>query len=1028
MKNKFTYLFIIALFTLMYSSGYAQNKVVKGKITDAAGLPLPGANVIIKGTQKGTSSDFDGNYTISAASGQTLVFTFTGSKTEEKTIGQSSVYNVKLTDNSKALEEVVVVGYGVKKKKDLTGSVVSVNAEQIASRPVQNAVQAMQGKAAGVDISSNERPGSVGTITIRGVRSISASNSPLYVVDGIPISSGTVSDSNAGGIDFLNPNDIEAIDVLKDASATAIYGSRGANGVIIVTTKKGKNGKFTLNYDNSVTTETLHQYAPMMNSAQYIDFRRWAYYYSNPAVYPKGNAPTIANDQNIFLATADPSAWANIQKGWNGGIWDGSKVGTTDWTKFVAQTGITQQHNISVSGGTDKMKAYGSFGYLDNTATLKGQGLKRYNGVANIDITPTKWFSMGASLNTSYSVNEYGQSNVGRSATTSSAGIFQTALLQLPYAVPYDTNGVKIANPGGNAVIRTVVGEDQLSQDQRVTIRAFGSIYTQFDFGSLAHSLDGLKYRVNFGPDITSYRDGVFLDGTSAVRSGTSFASLSKSQTISYTLDHLIFYNKSLGNHNFGVTLLKSQTVYSNESSAMSANNVLNTANKWNALTPANVTLAGYSSNIINSGLLSYMGRVNYSYADKYLITASGRYDGASQLAPGNKWAFFPSSALAWRLDKENFMKNATWVNQLKLRAGFGITGNAAVAPYATQPPLVGILYPTGAGLVNNAVLGNTSLGWEKTAQFNYGVDFGIFNNRISGSLEYYTSSTTNLLLNRSIPTVTGFTSTYANVGATAGSGVELTLNTLNIKTKDFEWSSSLSASTQKSHIVTLQNGKFDDINNNLFIGQPVNVVYGFASNGIWKASDAVEMAKFNANGAGFTIGSARPVDQNGDYKIDATHDRVIIGTSDPKYIAGLTNTFKYKNLDFSFFIYGRFKYLYNTGGENEGAILGQRSINYYTDVNTNADYQKPIASAGTGDQFYPILGYTDGSFLKIRNVSVGYRFADEFAQKIGVSKMRLYLQATNPGFIFSNVKWTDLDTQTMASNRGFTLGFNVQF
>lgn len=1028
MKNKITYLFIVAMFTLMYTSGYAQNKVVKGKVTDAAGLPLPGANVIIKGTQKGVSTDFDGLYAIEATTGQVLVFTFTGSKTEERTIGQSLNYDVKLTDNNTKLEEVVVVGYGTKKKKDLTGSVVSVNAEQIATRPVQNAVQAMQGKAAGVDISSNERPGSVGTITIRGVRSISASNSPLYVVDGIPISSGTVSDSNAGGIDFINPNDIESIDVLKDASATAIYGSRGANGVIIVTTKKGKSGKFTLNYDNSVVTETLHQFAPMMNASEYITFRRWAAYYNNNTL-PKGNAPTIANDKNIFLATADPSAWANIEKGWANGTWDGSKVATTDWTKFVTQTGITQQHTISASGGTDKMKAYGSFGYTDNTGTLKGQGFKRYNGIVNVDITPTKWFTMGASINASYGLTEYGQSNAGKSANVSSTGIYMTSLQQLPYAVPYDSNGARIAYPGGDsAVLRSVVDEDKYSQDQRATIRAFGSFYAQFDLGSLAPILDGLKYRVNFGPDVTSYRDGVYLDANSAISANKSFASLSKSQTISYTLDHLLYYNKSLGDHSFGATLLKSQTVYSNETSSMEAFNIPNAANKWNALTPSNVTLNKYASNITESGLLSYMGRINYGYADKYLLTASGRYDAASQLATGNKWAFFPSTALAWRIDKENFMKNVSWVNQLKLRAGFGVTGNAAVSPYSTQPPLSGILYPSGAGLVNNTVLGNTSLGWEKTTQYNYGLDFSLLNSRISGSLEYYSSNTTDLLLNRSVPTITGFSSTYANVGATAGDGVELTLNTVNVQLKDFEWTSSLSASTQKSHIVSLQNGKFDDVNNNLFIGQSPNVVYGFASNGIWKPEDAAEMAKFNANGAGFTFGNARPVDQNGDYKIDANNDRVIIGTTNPKYIAGLTNTFKYKNVDFSFFIYGRFKYLYNTGGENSSAKLGQRSINYYNDDNTNADYQKPIASAGTGDQFYPTLGYADGSFLKVRNISVGYRFTDDLTQKIGLSKLRLYLQVANPTFIFSNVKWTDLDTQTLASNRGFTLGLNAQF
>lgn len=1020
MKNKITYLFIIAMFTLMYSSGYAQNKAVKGKVTDGSGLPLPGANVIIKGTQKGTSTDFDGNYTINVASGQVLVYSFTGSKTEERTIGQSSVYDVKLVDASNALDEVVVVGYGTKKKKDLTGSIVSVGADEIASRPVQNAVQAIQGKAAGVDISSNERPGTVGSIRIRGARSISASNSPLYVVDGIPL--------NSGGIDFINPNDIESIDVLKDASATAIYGSRGANGVIIVTTKKGKNGKFTLNYDTSIVTESIHENARIMNSAEYIDFRRWARHYSNPTGFPRGDAPTIANDKTIFLDTADPSAWANIAKGWASGTWDGSKVATTDWSKFVTQTGITQLHTLSVSGGSDKMKAYGSFGYMDNTGTLKGQSYKRYNGNVSIDITPNKWFSMGANLNASYGVNEYGQSTVGRSAVATSGGIYITARQNLPYAVPFDANGVRIVNPGGDSTIRNVYDEHLYSQDQRVTLRAFGSFYSQIDFGAVSSILDGLKYRVNFGPDITAYRNGVFLDGQSSARSGTSYAALSKDQTISYTLDHLLFYNKTVGDHNFGLTLLQSQTQYRNEGNSMSAEKIPNAANKWNALTPSNVTLANYSSDLTETGLLSYMGRINYGYADKYLITASGRFDGASQLAPGNKWSFFPSTALAWRLDKEEFLQNVSWLNQLKLRAGFGITGNAAVSAYATQPPLVGVVHPVGSGLINNASLGNPDLTWEKTAQFNYGVDFSMFNSRVSGSLEYYTSKTTDLLLSRSIPTVTGFVTTFENVGATEGNGVELTLNTVNVKTADFEWSSSLSASWQKSKIVELQNGAFDDINNNRFIGQSQGIIYGFESNGIWRPEDATEMAKFNANGAGFSLGSARPVDQNGDYKIDANNDRVIIGSTEPKFITGLTNTFNYKNFELSFFIYGRMGYLYNTGGENLTGKTSQRVLDYYTENNTNAEYQKPFYSASNGDSYSPITGYLNGSFLKIRNISLGYNFTDELAEKIGVSKLRMYIQAANPGMLFSKVKWMDFDTQTTYSNQGFTLGLNVQF
>ncbi|MBD0723977.1 SusC/RagA family protein [Flavobacterium sp. L1I52] len=1022
MKHLFLKYLVLCSILLSGMYTFAQTNTITGTIKDNTGMPIPGANVLIKNSTNGVQTDFDGKFAIKAKPEDILVASFIGMKSIEIKVGNQKTINIKLEEEGAKLEEVVVVGYGTRKKKDLTGSVVSVGAEEIASRPVQNAVQAMQGKAAGVDISSNERPGTVGNINIRGSRSITASNSPLYVVDGIPL--------NSGGIDFINPNDIESIDVLKDASATAIYGSRGANGVIIVSTKKGKNGKFTLNYDTAVSTEKIHEFAPLMNAGEYIELRRWARYYSNPSAFAPGNAPTIANDKDIFLATADPSAWANIEKGWAGGTWDGSKVSTTDWTKYVTQTGVTQQHTLSVSGGTEKMKAYGSFGYLDNTGTLKGQSYRRYNGIANVDITPTEWFSMGANINTSYGLNEYGLSNVGRSAVASSDGIYITARQNLPYAVPLDADGNRIQNPGGDSTIRNVYQEYKYSQDQRLTLKIFGSFYAQLDFGGFSKKLDGLKYRVNFGPDITSYRNGVFLNGQSSARSGTSFASLEKNQVISYTLDNLILYNKTIGKHDFGATLLQSQTQYTYEVSTMSAENIKNPENKWNALTPQNVTLNNYSSDFAEKGLFSYMGRLTYGFDDKYLVTASLRYDAASQLAKINRGDYFPSASLAWRIDKENFLQDISWLNALKLRAGYGVTGNAAVDPYDTQPPLTQVLYSTSSGVLNNQKLGNFGLGWEKTTQYNYGVDFGLFNNRVSGSLEYYTSKTNDLLFERSIPSVTGYLTTLQNVGKTKGNGIELTLNTTNVKTADFEWSSNLSASYQKSTIVELQNGKFDDINNTLFIGQTQGVIYGFEYNGVWRPEDAEEMAKFKdpAGNPIFTFGNARPVDQNGDYKISPNDDRKVLGSTEPKYIAGLTNTFNYKNIELSIFIIGRFGYLYNVGGENLSGKTSQRKLDYYTDDNTDGEYQKPFFSAGTGDIYNSIFGYKNGSFLKIRNISLGYNFEEDFVKTLGLSRLRVYMQAANPGMIFSKVKWVDLDTRTTFSNRGFTLGLNVQF
>ncbi len=999
----------------------AQEKTVTGTVKDNTGMPIPGVNVLIKNTTTGIQTDFDGKFSIKAKAEDVLVFSFIGMSTKEVRVSNQSNIAVTLDEAGAKLEEVVVVGYGTQKKSDVTGALVSVSAEQITSRPVNNAVEAMQGKAAGVDITSNERPGQIGSITIRGVRSLSASNSPLYVLDGIPLIT--------GGIESINPQDIEKIDILKDASATAIYGSRGANGVIIITTKKGKNGKYTLNYNTSVTTENIHENAPNFSASEYIDYRRWAKYYSAPATFPRGDQPTQANDALIF--TGDVTATENINKGWAGGSWDGSKLTNTDWTKFVTRTGVTTQHTLSASGGTDKMKAYGSFGYINNKGTVLGQSYERYNANVSVDITPTEWFSFGGNLNSSFSTQEYGQSTVGNNGVSVRGGLYDSARSIFQYALPYDADGNRIEYPGGDIAVKTIIDEYKYSQDQRQTLRAFGSMYAQLDFGGFSPVLKGLKFRTNFGPDIQSYRDGVYNDKLSVVRTGSAFASLEKRQRLSYTLDNLIYYNKTINKHDIGVTLLQSQTEFKEESNSMSANNIPFSSQKWNALSSANVTLSGYNSDLTERQLLSYMGRVNYSFDEKYLVTVSGRRDGASQLA-GNKWAFFPSAALGWRIDKEDFLNTSTWIDQLKLRLGVGVTGNSAIDAYATKGGLNSLFYPINAvstaGIQSSSVLANQNLGWEKTTQYNLGIDFGILKGRISGGLDIYTAHTTDLLLQKSIPSVTGYTTTFANIGETKTMGADLTLNTINIRKADFEWSSNLSATYQSNEIVSLANGKADDINNNWFIGESQSVIYGYESAGIWKAEDAAEMAKFNANGHTFTAGNARPVDQNGDYKIDANNDRVIIGSTIPKYVLGLTNTFNYKNFELSVFLYGRLGYTYNAGGEGLVGRYNSRKVNYYTEVNTNSDYQKPIYSAGYGDQYYGTLGYESGSFLKVRNISLGYNLPDNITKDLRLSKVRLYAQATNPGMLFTKVNWIDLDTRTSASNRGMVLGLNVEF
>jgi TonB-dependent starch-binding outer membrane protein SusC len=1025
---------VILLFLLITQHSFSQNNFrVTGKVTDVSGKSVPGATVKVKGTDLATATDADGSYSLTAPSGTSiLVITSVGFIEQEIAIDNRSEVNISLAFSTSSLEDVVVIGYGTAKRKDVTGSVAGINQKDIRSRPVDNALQAMQGKVAGVDITSNERPGQVGSINIRGVRSLTASNLPLFVVDGIPLTT--------GGIEYLNPNDIESIDVLKDASATAIFGSRGANGVVIVTTKQGKAGKAQVNLYNSVTFETIRDWAPMMTAAEYIEFRRWAVYYSNPATRPRGDQPTIANDKDIFLATADPSGWANIEKGWAGGTWDGSKVGNTDWTGMVSQTGITTDNTISVSGGSDKIKAYASFGYLNNKGTSIGQKYTRFSGKASVDIKATNWFNMGLTVNLTHSTQEFGQSQtvIGSFVGSPAASIYESARRLFKHAVPFDSAGNKVIYPGGDVATKTIVDEWKLTQDQRVILRAFGSLYAQLDFGNIHPALKGLKYRFNFGPDFSTYTNGIYIDGQSTASSGISGASLQEAKTRSWTLDNLVYYDKELGRHSFGLTLLQSATKFvADPINTIRGTGIPFASQKWNALNSAVIPAGNLSiiqnSDLIKRQLVSYMARLNYAFDDKYLMTVSVRSDGASQLYDdGSKFALFPSAALAWRISRENFMQNLGWLNDLKLRAGVGVTGNSAISAYATKGRTIPLFYPfvtsvTAASLPGDT-LANTALEWEKTTQYNLGLDFTIFQRRISGSIDVYTSQTRDLLMARTIPTVTGFRATYQNIGQTANRGIEININTLNIATKSFQWSTNLNASWQKDRIVSLSNGKQDDIVNNWFIDQPLGVIYGFEASGVWQFADTAMLKKFAANGNNFTAGNVRPVDQNGDDKIDANNDRTIIGHTRPRWVVGMTNSFAYKGFELSFFIYGRLNYWFNTGGEAQTARGNQRQINYWTDNNQNSEYQKPIYSVASGDSYSPSLGYKKASFLKLRNISASYTFSENLLKAVHMSGLRVYFQATNPGMLFSKIRFMDMDNESIISNRGFTFGINAGF
>ena len=1026
--------------SLIIKKGKNFDDTVKGKITDDKGATLVGVIVKLKNTTLVTTTDANGAFSITIPSGTSnpvLVISYVGYTTQEVPVNGQANITIQIKSAINDLEEIVVVGYNTVKKSDLTGAVVSVGAEEIRSRPVTNALQAIQGKAAGVDITSNERPGQLGSILIRGVRSLTASNSPLYVVDGIPL--------QAGGIDAINPNDIETIDILKDASATAIYGSRGANGVVLVTTKKGKAGRLTLDYVGTATIETLNDRMDMMNSGEYIEFRRDAYRrtaYLNSIngtniqpIYAYPVIATQAADREIFKQ--DPNMLTNLDKGWVNGVFDGSLVPTTDWGDLVTRTGVTQDHVLSVSGGTDKIKAYGSFGYLNQTGTQLGQDFERYSGKLSVEINPVKWFRMGANLTATYGLQNYGF----QAASASGAGnIYAAARGMLPLAIPFDANGNRINLPGGDINIQNPVLEADYNINLRKTLRTLGSVFAEVNL------LKGLKYRINFGPDFSNFYNGRFQDAKSVNRDAgvpgsiNNYAQLNQSNRFAYTLDHLLYYDKTINKHNFGVTLLQSSSSFREESSSLTGSKISLPNSLWYGLNTGNITgLDAFDTNLRKSTLVSYMARANYSFNSKYLLTASARWDGASQLAAGNKWDFFPSAALAWRLEQEDFMKNIKWIDQLKLRLGVGSTGNSSVDIGSTLGLLQPLTYTYGssaqtgyvssdASLANPIPLPNKLLSWEKTLQYNLGLDFDILKGRISGSLDIYKSKTTDLILLKKIASVNGYTTSYDNIGSTKNKGLDLTLNTVNIKTKDFTWESTLNFSTSKDEIVKLDNG--DMVIDRFFIGQRNGVAYDFVKEGIWQNTpeDLAEIAKYKQNGVTFSPGSIKVKDLNGDYKIDANNDRQILGHYNPSWTGGLTNTFGYKQFDLSIFIVARYNFLIQTGAEALQGRFAQRVVDYWTPTNPTNAYPAPNYASASGDQYVSALNYQDASFIKIRNISLGYNFASEMAKKLTLSRLRIYAQAINPGLIYSKVKWIDPDLGGSTFNRGFVFGINASF
>lgn len=954
---------------------FAQDRTISGKVTSSEdGLGIPGASVAIKGTTRGTATDVDGNYKITVSGSAVLTITSVGYLSQDVTVGTRAQIDVTLAADTKSLKEVVVVGYGTQKKSQMTGAISSVGAKQIQELPITNARQALQGRAAGVDVvQPGSKPGAGPQIRIRGRRSFNASNDPLYVVDGIPLSS---------GIDDINPNDIVSMEVLKDASATAIYGSRGANGVVIITTKRGKAGSTVVSVDSYYGFNQELGTIEVMNGAQFAEYKRE----SRRAVgqYTLG-AATAAEDAKIF----EPRELTSIATG-----------RSTDYVAGMLRTGAIQSHQVSVSGGSEKTTFNISGNFFQDIGVVKSQDFSRYTFRVNLDHKINDKIKIGLSTLIVNSIRNGENLN-----------LLAGAMQENPLGEPYDKDGNLVFLPTNDGLRTNPFSElvPGVNVDENKRYRTFNSLFGEWDIAK------GLKYRVNFGPDLTVGRAGRFIGAfTNNNRGGNATGSINEQFLFNWTLENIITYNKKFKDvHNLSLTGLQSIQRDRDERSSISVNGIPVESASYHRLGDAN-QITGANTDLIEWTLLSYMGRVNYDYKEKYLFTATVRMDGSSRFGANTKFGIFPSFAFGWNLSEEPFIKSITEIDQLKLRASWGAIGNQAITPYQTQALLGRTAYAwdnTAAYGYRPNTIGNPDLRWETSTTSNAGLDFSFFRGKVSGSAEYYVTRTTNLLAPQPLPNSIGFGGFTTNVGETQNTGIELTINTVNVDRGGFQWTSDFIFNRNRESIISLANGKVDDVGAGRFIGQPLSVFFDYKKIGIWQPWEADA-----ARAYGDRVGQIKVEDFNKDGKINAD-DRQILGSAVPSFTAGLTNRFSYKGFDLSFFVFARVGQLIRSRfHDNVNQLAGRYNnlnLNYWTPNNLTNEFPQPVVT-----QEFPkngsALTYFEGSFFKIRNINIGYNLPDNVAKKLKMQSVRIFASIQQPLILAEyRQKYKGIDPET---------------
>lgn len=974
---------------------YAQDIKISGTVISGSdNYPIIGANILVKGTTIGTITDVDGNFSFEAPKGSTLVVSYIGYQSQEMQVSGNAPIKIVLSEDSEKLDEVIVIGYGSQKKSDMTGGIVAVGNEKLQMVSTNNLMDKLAGQVPGLNITMEKAsPSEDQVLRVRGENSLTADNSPLIVLDGIPYS---------GSLGDIDPDNIENLSVLKDASSAAIYGSRGANGVILIQTKKGKKGTATVSYKGQVGFSQPERRVDVMKGPEYIKFLQdqWAYMNYNGVIK---NPEDILNVSEI--------------ENWKNGI-------ETDWQDQIFRTALTNSHQISVSGGTEKTTYMASISRLNQEGVVKDTGMKRTNIALNITQQLGNWLTIG--MATQAVQKEYGGIQAGIS----------DALCQSPYGQPYNSDGSLNFYPMDQTLHANPLADLEATSDKTAR-NIFISTYADAKL-----PIKGLSFRTNFGYNYRNKFEGSYYGrNTVTGKAKNGSAAIKNQHDWDYTWENVLKYELQLGKHKFDATGLFSMQQTSQEISEQKGTSFVNDDSEYHNMAGAeeNKTV---TSELTETAMLSYMLRLNYNYANRYLFTATGRSDGYSAFGTNNKYAFFPSLAAAWNISSEEFMESTnSWMDMLKIRLSWGSNGNQAIKAYQTldRLKLTNYIWGDKGTTVNGVILsynsiGNPNLKWETTRTVNAGVDFSFFNSRLSGSVDFYVSNTSDLLMSRTVPIMNGYNSIMDNVGETRNTGIELALNSVNMENKDFRWSTSYNFSLNRDKIIELRGDGKDDITNKWFIGEPVKVYYDYNVVGTWQEDDNFLNADGKEIQKGAKPGHAKLEDVDGDGTITAK-DKKIIGSKLPSFTMSLGNTFTYKDFTFSFLLNGVFgawkemiDYNFDRWSSKYNYISG---MDYWTPENPTNAMTSPGYVPYDKHSFYKKMNY-----VRIKNITLGYNIPKAILNPVGISALNVNLSVNNL-YTFSNVKnalnfdGTDYNANIVScypTARSFMLGLNLIF